>query len=68
MSYQFINSEQGDDGIVTVTINDPDAKPADKTVTCGTCHRGNKMPAIFVPKPEAHEHPGGGGMPMQKPQ
>jgi hypothetical protein len=29
------------------TINDPDATPADKTVTCGTCHRGNSMPAQF---------------------
>ena len=28
MSYQFIISEQSDDGIVTVTINDPDAKNA----------------------------------------
>ena len=28
MSYQFINSEQGDDGIVVVTINDPEAKNA----------------------------------------
>ena len=28
MSYQFITSEQGDDGIVVVTINDPDAKNA----------------------------------------
>jgi hypothetical protein len=46
-------------------INDPDAKPEDKTVTCGTCHRGNQMPAQFVPKPEEHA---GGGMPMQKPQ
>jgi hypothetical protein len=46
-------------------INDPDAMPADKTVTCGTCHRGNKMPAQFTPKPEDHK---GGGMPMQKPQ
>jgi hypothetical protein len=44
-------------------INDPDAKPEDKTVTCGTCHRGNTMPAQFVPKQEGH-----GGMPMQKPQ
>lgn len=49
-------------------IHDPDAKPADKTVTCGTCHRGNQMPAQFVPKPEEHGHPGGGSMPMQKPQ
>jgi hypothetical protein len=29
------------------TIKDPDAKPEDKTVTCGTCHRGNSMPAPF---------------------
>lgn len=28
-------------------VNDPDATPADKTVTCGTCHRGNEMPAPF---------------------
>ncbi|MCC7428103.1 MAG: enoyl-CoA hydratase/isomerase family protein [Alphaproteobacteria bacterium] len=28
MSYQFITSEQGEDGIVLVTINDPDAKNA----------------------------------------
>jgi hypothetical protein len=41
-------------------INDPDAKPADKTVTCGTCHRGNSMPAPFVPKPPER--------PMPKPQ
>ena len=46
-------------------INDPDAKPEDKTVTCGTCHRGNKMPTQFVP-PGA-DHPAG-GMPMSKPQ
>jgi len=41
-------------------INDPDAKPVDKTVTCGTCHRGNSMPAPFVPKPPER--------PMPKPQ
>ena len=28
MSYQYITSEQGDDGIVFLTINDPDAKNA----------------------------------------
>jgi len=44
-------------------ISDPDAKPEDKTVACGTCHRGNTMPAPFVPKEGEH-----GGMPMQKPQ
>jgi hypothetical protein len=38
-------------------VKDPDATPADKTVTCGTCHRGNTMPAPFTPKPEApHAH------------
>lgn len=38
-------------------INDPDAMPADKTVTCGTCHRGNTMPKQFTPKPEPpHAH------------
>ena len=29
------------------TVNDPDATPADKTVTCGTCHRGHSMPVPF---------------------
>jgi len=45
-------------------INDPDAKPADKTVTCGTCHRGNTMPMPFTPKAEVHKD---GAMQMQKP-
>lgn len=35
-------------------VKDPDATPADKTVTCGTCHRGQTMPAQFIPKPEEH--------------
>ena len=46
-------------------INDPDAKPEDKSVTCGTCHRGNQMPTQFVPP--AGDHPAGGA-PMSKPQ
>lgn len=29
------------------TVNDPDASPEVKTVTCGTCHRGNSMPMPF---------------------
>jgi len=29
-------------------VKDPDATPADKTVTCGTCHRGNSMPMPFA--------------------
>lgn len=36
-------------------INDPDATPADKTVTCGTCHRGNSMPMPFA-EPKGNEH------------
>lgn len=39
-------------------VNDPDAMPEDKRVTCGTCHRGHQMPEQFVPAPEEHhEHP-----------
>jgi len=41
-------------------INDPDAMPADKHVTCGTCHRGHTMPEHFVPPPEQHHHPAQG--------
>jgi len=52
-------------------IHDPDAKPEDKQVTCGTCHRGRKMPEHFVPPPEHHNGPGGqppqGGMPQGTP-
>ena len=57
---------------MTMTINDkylsqvdnPDAKPDQKNVTCGTCHRGQKMPAVFVLPPE-HKHgmPGGPSKP-----
>ncbi|HTV04713.1 MAG TPA: c-type cytochrome [Acidobacteriaceae bacterium] len=39
------------------TVHDPDATPADKTVTCGTCHRGHTMPAPFVAKNTREEHP-----------
>jgi hypothetical protein len=38
------------------TVNDPDATPADKTVTCGTCHRGNSMPAVFNPPAGSGTH------------
>jgi hypothetical protein len=38
------------------TVKDPDATPADKAVTCGTCHRGNQMPAPFVAGAKG-EHP-----------
>jgi hypothetical protein len=49
-------------------INDPDAMPADKHVTCGTCHRGHTMPEHFVPPPETHHHPQQGGADAQSPQ
>jgi hypothetical protein len=38
------------------TINDPDASAADKTVTCGTCHRGHTMPVPFDAAPGAQHH------------
>lgn len=38
------------------TVNDPDASPADKTVTCGTCHRGHSMPMPFNAAPGQTEH------------
>lgn len=39
------------------TVNDPDASVAQKTVTCGTCHRGNMMPVPFGSATEMKEHP-----------
>jgi len=36
-------------------VKDPDATPADKTVTCGTCHRGNSMPIPFA-APKGNQH------------
>lgn len=40
-------------------IHDPDAAPDQKTVTCGTCHRGHSMPITFkAPEHEGPEHPG----------
>jgi hypothetical protein len=35
-------------------IHDPDAAPDQKTVSCGTCHRGHSMPMPF----KAPGHPG----------
>jgi hypothetical protein len=43
------------------TVDDPDATPAMKTVTCGTCHRGKSMPAVFNARPG---HEGQHTMPM----
>lgn len=34
-------------------VNDPKATPEQKRVTCGTCHGGHEMPAVFVPPPES---------------
>jgi len=53
-------------------VKDPDATPAEKTVTCGTCHRGNSMPAPFAPgatpaQHADHDHPSAPA-PDQKPQ
>lgn len=49
-------------------INDPDAMPEDKHVTCGTCHRGHTMPAHFVPPPEHHHPPQGAPASQPSPQ
>lgn len=38
-------------------VNDPDATPEDKHVSCGTCHRGHSMPEHFVPPPDEHHRP-----------
>lgn len=39
-------------------VKDPDATPADRTVTCGTCHRGSSMPMPFAARKsnEHHDH------------
>lgn len=39
------------------TVHDPDASPAQKRVTCGTCHRGHSMPVPFVAKNIGNGHP-----------
>ena len=47
---------------MTADINDkwleglPDRRYADP-VTCGTCHRGEKHPSVFVPTPQTHAAP-----------
>jgi len=41
-------------------IHDPDAAPDQKTVTCGTCHRGHSMPVTYKPPPEREGPPHGG--------
>lgn len=53
----MIRMTQTIDNEYLAKIDDPDATPADKHVTCGTCHRGHHMPEQFVPPPEEHhEH------------
>ncbi|MGB0123251.1 MAG: c-type cytochrome [Silvibacterium sp.] len=47
------------------TVNDPDATPADKTVTCGTCHRGHTMPLPFVAPGAKGKHPAMAPMPAK---
>jgi hypothetical protein len=49
-------------------VQDPDAKPADKTVTCATCHRGNSMPMVFVAPPGNEHHGTAPGAPEKKPE
>ena len=44
-------------------VQDPDAMPEDKHVTCGTCHRGHTMPEHFVP-PGQHHGPPPSGQPQ----
>jgi hypothetical protein len=40
-------------------IHDPDAAPDQKTVTCGTCHRGHSMPVTFKPPAKPATEPSG---------
>jgi hypothetical protein len=40
-------------------IHDPDAAPDQKTVTCGTCHRGHSMPVTFKPSAKPGAEPSG---------
>lgn len=47
-------------------IHDPEAKPDEKHVTCGTCHRGHARPPVFVIPPEEHHGPGGPGGPGEQ--
>jgi hypothetical protein len=40
-------------------IHDPDAAPDQKTVTCGTCHRGHSMPITYKPSAKPGAAPSG---------
>jgi hypothetical protein len=50
----MIQMTQDINGKYMSQIHDPDAAPDQKTVSCGTCHRGHNMPVTFKPP----EHPG----------
>lgn len=39
-------------------IHDPDAAPDQKTVSCGTCHRGHSMPEPFKASEKSGQQPG----------
>jgi len=51
----MISMTQEINGKYLSKVNDPDATAADKTVTCGTCHRGNTMPAPFAASGGMHQ-------------
>jgi Photosynthetic reaction centre cytochrome C subunit len=40
-------------------IHDPDAAPDQKTVACGTCHRGHSMPITYKPSAKPGAEPSG---------
>jgi hypothetical protein len=40
-------------------IHDPDAAPDQKTVACGTCHRGHSMPITYIPPAKPGAEPSG---------
>jgi hypothetical protein len=42
-------------------VNDPENMPQQKSVTCGTCHRGHSTPEAFLPPAEEHPIPSAAG-------
>jgi hypothetical protein len=51
-----------------VQVSVPDAKPNETHVTCGTCHRGQAIPAAFIPPPEPEHHERSGETPLAPPK
>jgi Photosynthetic reaction centre cytochrome C subunit len=49
-------------------IHDPDASPAEKIVTCGTCHRGHNMPVPFKAPAHAPAEKSGADHPSMPPK